>query len=73
MANVLANIFGSSPVNRQAPFGTPMKVVKGEDVWRLQLSQWQCARQFSSPSYSKETAPQRQWPRLMLTVLLPLS
>jgi hypothetical protein len=30
---------GASPVNRKASFGTPMNVVKGDEVVRLQLSQ----------------------------------
>jgi hypothetical protein len=34
---------------------------------RRQLSQWQCARQFSAPENSKDTAPQRHFPRFAIT------
>jgi aspartyl-tRNA(Asn)/glutamyl-tRNA(Gln) amidotransferase subunit A len=29
-----------------------MNVVTGDDVWRRQLSQWQCVTKVASPSYS---------------------
>jgi hypothetical protein len=32
---------GSLPVKRKECFGTPNHVVNGEDVFLLQLSQWQ--------------------------------
>ena len=47
-----ANSFGCPLVNRSAAFGTMMNVVIGDDVWRRQLSQWQCAISIGSPEYS---------------------
>ena len=42
-------------------------MVNGDEVLRRQLSQWQCARQFSAPENSKDTAPQRHFPRFAIT------
>jgi hypothetical protein len=36
-------------VKRYALFDTPNHVVKGEEVFRPQLSQWQWSRQISGP------------------------
>jgi hypothetical protein len=47
-----ANSFGLPCVNRSAALGTMMKVVIGDDVWRRQLSQWQCVISVASPEYS---------------------
>jgi hypothetical protein len=56
---------GGSPVKRKVERGAPNQVVNGEEVFRRQLSQWQCPRQFSGPSYSNLTDPQRQRPEGM--------
>jgi hypothetical protein len=53
---------GSAPVKRQEAFGTPNHVVKGEEVARRQLSQWQWPRQSSGPLYSNVMRPHKQRP-----------
>lgn len=45
-----------------------MKVVIGEAVARLKLSQWQCPTQLYGPVRVKLTAPQRQCPDRLIKV-----
>jgi hypothetical protein len=44
---------------------TEIHVVKGEEVARRQLSQWQCKVQFGVPSYWKVIAPHRHLPAMV--------
>ena len=59
---------GSTPVKRHDSRRTPIQVVKGEAVARLQLSQWQWPHQIGEPVNSNVTWPHRQWPFVTLIV-----
>jgi hypothetical protein len=41
---------GAAPVQRNLSWRTAKKLVKGDDVARRQLSQWQCTCQLGAPS-----------------------
>lgn len=62
---------GSTPVHLKASLGTPRKLVIGEAVWRLQLSQWQWPDQFNGPVKAYVTAPHRQRPVVSVMSSLP--
>lgn len=53
---------GLLPVHVQAPLAAPKNEVKGDDVARRQLSQWQCACQSGAAVALKVTSPQKQRP-----------
>jgi hypothetical protein len=57
---------GAMPVKRHASLGRPTQVVKGDEVARRQLSQWQWPHQIGAPVNSNVTAPHRQWPLVTL-------